>query len=283
MPLTRWILVMLLRAAAAFIVLVASVKALAAVLPSSGEIAFMSYQAINPDIFVMDIDRGLIHNITAHPAYDGAPAWSPDGRWLAFISDRERRGTQIYVMDANGGNIRRLTDNRGSYGAPRWSADGTRLVFPAFHLGQGALVSVNLDGTDLTQVTSETVYAGQVMVELGIEVGGLSRVLSPDGSRLMFVSHRGSQWGIYLSNPDRSNDRLLTYVGDFAEPPVWSWDGRRIAYISFWRSSSDLFVIDVPHPSNPEMPVPRRLTNTRAIDSSPSWRPSKPSVYARGS
>lgn len=273
MPLTRWIMMLALGAVGLCAALVAGAKTAAAALPSSGEIAFMSYQASNPDIFIMDIDRGLLHNITAHPDYDGAPAWSPDGRWLAFVSDREA-GAQIYIMDAVGGSVRRLTDNRGSYGAPRWSADGERLVFPAFHLGQGALSTVNLDGSGLEQITSETVYAGQVMIDLGIEVGGLSRVLSPDRSRLMFVSYRDAQWGIYVSNPDRSNDRLLAYVGDFAEPPVWSWDGRRVAYISFWRSSSDLFVIDVPTDSGLERTFPRRLTNTRAIDSSPSWRPS---------
>jgi Tol biopolymer transport system component len=273
MPLTRWILAAMLVATGLCAALISAAKGAAALLPSSGEIAFMSYQEINPDIFLMDIDQGLIHNLTHHDAYDGAPAWSPDGRWLAFISDREV-GAQVYVMDANGASIRRLTDNRGSYGAPRWSADGTRLVFPAFHLGQNVLSTVNLDGTGLEQVTSETVYAGEVMVDLGIEVGGLSRVLSPDRSRLMFVSYRDTQWGIYLSNPDRSNDHLLAYVGDFAEPPVWSWDGRRIAYISFWRSTSDLFVIDVPSNVSTERTLPQRLTNSRAIDSSPSWRPS---------
>jgi TolB protein len=273
MPLIRWIGVGAGLAAALCAVLITGAKAAAVVLPFGGELAFMSYEDVFPDIFVMDIDKGLTHNITRTDDYEGAPAWSPDGRWLAFISDRDG-GTQVYVMDANGGSVRRLTDGVGSYGAPRWSADGARLVFPAFHHGQGALSSVNLDGSGLTLLTSETVYAGEVMIDLGIEVGGLSRVLSPDRSRLMFVSHRGAQWGIYLSNPDRTDDYLLTYVGDFAEPPVWSWDGRRVAYISFWRSSSDLFVIDVPPDIRAGGSTPRRLTFTRAIDSSPSWRPS---------
>lgn len=271
MPLIRWIATQALLLAAVCTLLVAGASAVARTLPSGGEIAFMSYQDINPDIYVMDVDQVLVHNLTHSDAYEGAPAWSPDGRWLAFISDREA-GTQVYVMDANGGNIRRLTDGTGSYGAPRWSADGARLAFPAFHLGQGALVTVNFDGSGLALVTSETNRAGQVMIDLGIEVGGLSRVLSPDRSRLMFLSYRDTQWGIYLSNPDRSDDHLLTYVGDFAEPPVWSWDGRRVAYIAFRRSTSDLFVIDVP--VNDGAVSPRQLTFSRAIDSSPSWRPS---------
>src|ERR1051325_8347339 len=76
------------------------------------EIAFVSYRAINPDIVLLDVDHDLARPVTHDGSYNVAPAWSPDGHWLAFASDRDGRRS-IYVMDAVGGNQRRITEANG--------------------------------------------------------------------------------------------------------------------------------------------------------------------------
>ena len=83
-------------------------------------------------IWVVDVHSGDAHPFTRGSRRDIAPRWSPDGRWLAFVSEREKKGKgQLHVMPAAGGEATRLTDLRHGLSAPEWSPDGTRLAFAA--------------------------------------------------------------------------------------------------------------------------------------------------------
>src|SRR5260370_8505470 len=70
---------------------------------------------------------------TAGEKRDGSPRWSPDGRWLAFVSNRgdDKAQAQIYVIPAEGGEARKLTDLKESAGELAWSPDSTRIAFTA--------------------------------------------------------------------------------------------------------------------------------------------------------
>lgn len=76
------------------------------------------------DIYVIDITGEDLRRLTDHPAQDLYPAWSPDGQWIAFWSNRDG-GNAVYLMEADGANPKRLANGR----SPEWSPDGQHIVF----------------------------------------------------------------------------------------------------------------------------------------------------------
>jgi len=122
--------------------------------PDGTRLAFMSTRdGYRANVWVMDIKSGRTTNLTGNDNVQGdpsgpdsflRPAWSPDGKWIAFSSDRNSdwRGhdgghgwehTQelsIYIIDANGQGFRRIASKPGfCLGSPKWSPDGKRVVF----------------------------------------------------------------------------------------------------------------------------------------------------------
>lgn len=244
------------------------------------QLTFLSYREINPDIYLADLHRGLIRNLTASDSYDAGMAWSPDGERLAFLSNRDR-GMRVYIMHGIGGRVQQITPTAGIYTSLRWSEDGTRLAFyrqptsananaQALGLFTPTLFTVNADGTELRELGSDALTVGTMLIEMGIDdspVVGPS--LSPDQSEMAFMRFENRQWGIYLSEPNRRNPRFLINVGRAAaEFPSWSPDGKQLAYVSTMHGSSDIFIIDS---DGSRRPV--QITHDRAVEIAPVWRP----------
>jgi TolB protein len=90
----------------------------------------------NSEVFRMNLETGETRNVTNHQAYDGWPAWSPDGKRIAFASNRANQGFEafdIYVAAPDGSNAVRVTfgdgvDGTGSWTKPVFSADGRRIL-----------------------------------------------------------------------------------------------------------------------------------------------------------
>jgi Tol biopolymer transport system component len=114
------------------------------------------------EVYVMNADGTNVRRLTDNADFDSAPAWSPDGQWLAFEhapGDTLTPGTEpqekdIYVMRPDGSDVHRLTDSPGLDEGPVWSPDGTKIAFSSARDGQQEIYVMNADGSDQRRLTN---------------------------------------------------------------------------------------------------------------------------------
>lgn len=213
------------------------------------------------EIFTVDTQRSIRHNLTNWAGWDGAPARSPDNSRIAFTSLRDGN-QEIYVMNADGSQIHRLTDNPGRDVDPVWSPDGARIAFVSDRSGDWNIHVMNADGTDQRQIT-----------ELGFNTG--SPAWSPDSDEIVFVTwHRGN-WVIFLMDADGNQLREATpYVNARSIDPVFSPDGQRIAFASDREDGNfEIYIMDSDGGNI------QRVTHDAAMDANPAWHASGDALW----
>ena len=186
------------------------------------------------------------------PAFGGM-RWSPDGQKITFaaiVAQPDRLTSDVYVMNADGSGKARLTSDPSWESGLAWSPDGQKIAFARGGAGgNSAIYVMNVDGSEQRRLTSEA-WGGEL-------------AWSPLGNKIAFVSRRDGNAEIYLMNADGSGLRRLTRntVGD--RNPVWSPDGRRIAFESNWQLNV----------MNADGSGQRRLTRNGGRNFAPAWSP----------
>lgn len=156
--------------------------------------------------------------LTTDRASDINPEWSPDGRWIAFESDRS--GTfQVWIVSPDSGELRRLTTGPERHGWGRWSPDGREIVVWAHD---------DATGRSAFKIVDVETGAGQTVVESEWIVDRAA--WSPDGRYLAYASNVDNNWDIYLVSRDGRERYRLTTDGAMDTNPLWRPDGELITY-----------------------------------------------------
>jgi Tol biopolymer transport system component len=218
------------------------------------------FRVCHVEIFVVNADGSELRNLTGK-AGGGVPAWSPDGRQIAFSRDIGFN-PKLYVMNADGSGQRRVTKDPIDVWGASWSPDGQRLTFASGVQGIGNVwvYVVNVDGSSQQQLTRDW---------------GQDPVWSPDGQRIAFMNYRderpsgGLRWQkvMYVMNADGSERQTLTWLSNRDGSYSWSPDGRRIAFVSDRDGNDEVYVINVDGSGL------RNLTRSPARDGHPVWSP----------
>jgi eukaryotic-like serine/threonine-protein kinase len=177
--------------------------------PSSGQ--------PNLDVWVHEFARGVVTRLPSTPARDGAPAWSPDGKQVAFSSARESGRAQVYRAQASGeGEPVRLTDGPGYRIVLDWSNDGRYILYE--------------NGDDLMAVPPE---GGTPIPVVRTPFAESDGAISPDGRWIAFAADYSGRFEIYVQRflgadgAPEGRSRVSTNGG---RSPRWRGNGRELYY-----------------------------------------------------
>ena len=228
----------------------------AAISPDGRWVVFVVTEAdlkanrFNTDLWLASTgpDRRVIQ-LTRNPKRDDRPQWSPDGRWIAFLSERGKEKPQIWRISPTGGEAERLTDVKTGVSQFRWSPDGRQIAYTAREpepealkkrkekWGDFMIVDEDILRDRLYVIDVETKKVRELTPNFPMHVDAMD--WSPDGKMIVFSARPTPKV------PDRFKSDLYLVPADGSAPPLplvkrpgpdsdprWSPDGRWIAFVT---------------------------------------------------
>jgi len=184
------------------------------------------------EIYISDYDGQSQQRVTVGRTLNAFPAWSPDGRSLAYVSWR-RGQPNIFVSHIYDGTLDELTKNAAENYLPAWSPDGTRIAFSSTRDGNSEIYVANRDGSNVRRLTNNPAI-------------DTTPTWSPNGNEIAFVSDRSGSPQIYIMSSDGLGAVQRITAESWADKPTWSSAPfNEIAFESRTGTRLDIKILDV--------------------------------------
>lgn len=237
---------------------------------TGSKLLLTSIRTGDTEVFFVDPDTGDAFNVSRSPqSEDRYPCWSPDGKRIAFTSDRNH-STNLYVVATDGSGLKRVVTSPAVCYMPSWQKTprGERIVF-GMHGERPEMASIRPDGSNLRMLGighdpclaphgGAIAYTGEVPGGVSVFVmdyeGGNKRQLvpgaskpgavfpnwSPDGRQIVYSWPVGEALELFIITADGAANRQLTRTGGICTPAAWSPDGKWISFRftdeAYWRN-----------------------------------------------
>lgn len=213
----------------------------------------------NTELFIFDLESSKITNITNSSTFEADPAFSPDGKSIAFVSDRDGN-QEIYLMKDDGTGVRRLTDNPARDAFPTFSPDGTQIVFDSNRENENVdvyLMNVNDD----SRPVKLTDWQGNEEHR--------RNCWSPDGTRIVFTSDISGKNNIYVTGVEAfKTDLVFADAAADIQPGSFSPGDEKMVYQAKTDTGKgEIRVLDL------RGKVSKTVLRTENTDLIPRWSP----------
>jgi TolB protein len=221
--------------------------------PTAQMIAYMSYIATKPHIYLFDLETGKQEELGNFPNMTFSPRFSPDGNRVALALETAGN-SDIYVMDLRTRAVQRLTTDPAIDSAPSFSPDGRQIAFESDRGGSKQVYVMNVDGSN------------QRRISFGAGQNG-TPVWSPRGDLIAFTKEQGAHFTIGVMHTDGSGERMITNAYH-DEGPTWAPNGRVLMFSREAQNSrgSQIWSVDVTGRNEQRVMTPGDASD-------PAWSP----------
>lgn len=220
------------------------------------QIAYVTASGFGPgrrfELIVADADGYNPRTIATSREPLMSPAWSPDGKKLAYVGYEKGRSS-IYVHTLASGDLKKLVSEKGINGAPAWSPDGTKMLVTLSFEVNPDIYLVDLASGNRTRLTDH----------YGIDT---ESSFSPDGRQIAFLSDRGGTPQVYVMSVNGGEPRRVTFQGRQNLRPRFSPDGKSLTVVNLEGGRYSIAMVDLASGAT------RALTDG-PLDESPSFAP----------
>ncbi|MEM9933240.1 MAG: hypothetical protein AAF824_06500 [Bacteroidota bacterium] len=179
------------------------------ILSPDGHMALFTLKdSLQQFIYAYQVKSGDSLELVTHPSYNGRPSWSPDSKWISFISDRHGNN-ELFALRVEDGSLKRLTYTPGREKYHSWSADGSTIFYTmASTANQNNIFQVKLATAESVALTADTLLYEEL-------------ACSPDGKKLAYHTKKDCEHHIYTMNLDGTGEQKITQQQAYHGEPEW--------------------------------------------------------------